>query len=53
MFYFLYIYIKRKRPIGLTLQVDVQIKNVVVKKIFKEEKPVHDLSMMFIIFFLR
>ena len=53
MFYFLYIYIKRKRPIGLTLQVDVQIYNVVVKKIFKEEKPVHDLSTKTIIFFYK
>ena len=25
----------------------------IVKKLFKKEKPVHDLSMMFIIFFLR
>ena len=52
MFYFLYIYIKRKRPIGLTLQVDVQNLECCCQKIFKEEKPVHDLFTKTIIFFI-
>ena len=44
-------YRNKKRPFGLNFKSMYKFRMLLSKKIFKEEKPVHDLSTKLIIFF--